>query len=471
MWVRVLLASVVVLALALVAAGTAYVTHYSDRALPRTTVAGQPVAGLSPAELASTLQQRFDGVSVTLQPSTGPARQARLAELGYSLDVDATVAAAMVTNRTWSSYVSALARPRDVAAVVRADPERLQQVADSLVEEAGKVGSAARVTRAKDKESFVVVPAVIGQAVVMSALSDDVERAAHRLRSGVADVQLRDAEPEVTTAEARTLADRANEMVAKDVVVSDGADDHAASAAQKASWITVPANAASPGPPAVRAAKVRAWIESLAEESARTARDGLRNVSSTGRVLAVVTAARDGRVVTNAQEVADGVVAAMTSATDYEGEFRYRTIPASWTERRVAVGAEHLAYPAAEGEKWIDVNLSRHTMTAYVGGRAVKGPVAMVNGAPATPTVVGTFHIYYKNPLMTMRGPNADGTRYEVPDVPWSSFFHAGYALHGAPWRSTFGYAASHGCVNLPVDVAKWVYDWAPVGTPVVTHT
>ena len=35
---------------------------------------------------------------------------------------------------------------------------------------------------------------------------------------------------------------------------------------------------------------------------------------------------------------------------------------------------------------------------------------------------------------------------------------------------SSFGYSASHGCVNLPVPVAKWVYDFAPIGTPVVTR-
>ena len=76
----------------------------------------------------------------------------------------------------------------------------------------------------------------------------------------------------------------------------------------------------------------------------------------------------------------------------------------------------------------------------------------------------------WKNPMMTMRGQNADGTSYETPDVPWSSFFNGGEALHGAYWRKTFGYAASHGCVNLPIPTAKWVYDWAPIGTPVVTH-
>ncbi len=94
----------------------------------------------------------------------------------------------------------------------------------------------------------------------------------------------------------------------------------------------------------------------------------------------------------------------------------------------------------------------------------------MVDGAPKTPTVVGTFRVYHKNPLMTMRGFNDDGTRYETPNVPSSSFFHRGYALHGAPWRSSYGYSASHGCINLPVDVARWVYGWATIGTPVVSH-
>ena len=109
-------------------------------------------------------------------------------------------------------------------------------------------------------------------------------------------------------------------------------------------------------------------------------------------------------------------------------------------------------------------------MSAYVGASRVYGPIKMVDGSPELPTVLGTFEVYLKRPLMTMRGSNADGTSYETPDVPWTSFFHRGYALHGAPWRSSFGYSASHGCVNLPVDVAKWVYDFAPVGTPVTVH-
>ena len=138
------------------------------------------------------------------------------------------------------------------------------------------------------------------------------------------------------------------------------------------------------------------------------------------------------------------------------------------TAQKVAVGSP--VYSAAPGEKWIDVNLSNHTITAYEGATVVRGPIAMVNGAKATPTVVGTFHIYSKVRTQTMRGDNADGTRYETPNVPWVSYFYSGYALHGAPWRSSFGYTGSHGCINLPVPVAEWVFAWAPVGTTVVAH-
>ena len=199
-------------------------------------------------------------------------------------------------------------------------------------------------------------------------------------------------------------------------------------------------------------------------------RAGLRNVTQSGDVKTVVTKARDGKEVSNADALATAAVAALSGGKAYEGTFDYKTTKATWKERTIADGAERLAYPAAPGEKWIDVNLSRHTMTAYVGAKAVYGPISMVDGQDEKPTVRGTFKVYYKRELMTMRGNNADGTRYETPNVPWSTFFHEGFALHGAPWRSSFGYSASHGCVNLPVGVAKWVYDFAPIGTPVVSH-
>ena len=68
---------------------------------------------------------------------------------------------------------------------------------------------------------------------------------------------------------------------------------------------------------------------------------------------------------------------------------------------------------------------------------------------------------------------NADGTKYETEGVPWVTYFTGSYAMHGAPWRSSFGwsgYGGSHGCVNMPVDAAKFIYDWTDMGDTVVVH-
>ena len=58
--------------------------------------------------------------------------------------------------------------------------------------------------------------------------------------------------------------------------------------------------------------------------------------------------------------------------------------------------------------------------------------------------------------------------------MPNSVFFHGGYAIHGNYWRpaSYFGNInSSHGCIGINVDDAAWIYDWAPIGTSIITHT
>jgi hypothetical protein len=47
---------------------------------------------------------------------------------------------------------------------------------------------------------------------------------------------------------------------------------------------------------------------------------------------------------------------------------------------------------------------------------------------------------------------------YSVADVPWTLYFHKGYALHGAYWHDSFGSRRSHGCINLSPADAKRVY-------------
>lgn len=124
-------------------------------------------------------------------------------------------------------------------------------------------------------------------------------------------------------------------------------------------------------------------------------------------------------------------------------------------------------------DKMIEVNVSTKQLYAYEKGQIVKTyPISA--GAPKTPTPIGQFKIFSKFAVQDMKGFNADGSKYFQPNVRWISYFlPGGFGIHGNYWRpsSWFGNInSSHGCVSLPNDQAKWIYDFAPVGTTVITH-
>ncbi|MGC9397301.1 MAG: LysM peptidoglycan-binding domain-containing protein [Anaerolineae bacterium] len=135
-----------------------------------------------------------------------------------------------------------------------------------------------------------------------------------------------------------------------------------------------------------------------------------------------------------------------------------------------APGTTPVAAPApvpghgVSGEKWIDVNLSTQTIVAYQGQTAVYS-ARVSTGLWGTPTVVGTYAIYAKYVSAPMSGPG-----YYLPNVPHIMYFYKGYGIHGAYWHNNFGTPMSHGCVNLSLADAEWFYNWAPMGTKVVTH-
>ena len=113
---------------------------------------------------------------------------------------------------------------------------------------------------------------------------------------------------------------------------------------------------------------------------------------------------------------------------------------------------------------WIEVDLSGQRLVAWNGSTPVKS-VTVSTGKSRTPTRIGTYTIQSKYRSAAMRGRN-----YYVPDVPYTMYYSGGYAMHGAYWHNRFGTPVSHGCINLPVRQARWLYSWAPVGTKVVVH-
>jgi len=115
-------------------------------------------------------------------------------------------------------------------------------------------------------------------------------------------------------------------------------------------------------------------------------------------------------------------------------------------------------------QRWIEINLTTQRLIAWEGNRSVYG-ILVSTGRDETPTFPGVFTIQQKRPVDRMVGED-----YDVPDVPFVMYYHSGYAIHGAYWHHNFGTQMSHGCTNVAVDHAEWLFNWASIGTPVVIH-
>lgn len=118
--------------------------------------------------------------------------------------------------------------------------------------------------------------------------------------------------------------------------------------------------------------------------------------------------------------------------------------------------------------KWVHVDLKAQTLVAYEGDTPRYATLVSSGkeDSDETRTHPGLFRISYKALHDRMHGDD-----YYLEDVPYVMPFHRNEALHGTFWHSAFGSTASHGCVNLSLRDAEWLFSWAPPNLPAGWHT
>jgi lipoprotein-anchoring transpeptidase ErfK/SrfK len=116
-------------------------------------------------------------------------------------------------------------------------------------------------------------------------------------------------------------------------------------------------------------------------------------------------------------------------------------------------GGYKLRYPNAG--KHVEFDWSRQVLVLARDGKPDRIYHAS-SGKPSTPTVFGTFRFYRR-----LFGTNAKGMVHSV-------FFHGGYAIHG--YHSVPDYAASHGCIRVPIPNAYSIYSWIDLGDTIFVY-
>lgn len=97
------------------------------------------------------------------------------------------------------------------------------------------------------------------------------------------------------------------------------------------------------------------------------------------------------------------------------------------------------------------VDINRQTMTVSDGGRVLyHWKVSTGRKGFATPG--GTYRPQRLYKMWYSR-------KYDNSPMPYSVFYHGGYAVHGTGYVKQLGRPASHGCVRLATPNAKRFYD------------
>ena len=135
-----------------------------------------------------------------------------------------------------------------------------------------------------------------------------------------------------------------------------------------------------------------------------------------------------------------------------------------WIERRYIRPVDINTAPpdGVTNGRWIEVNLYNQTLSVYDNDQLVFATLIASGMAPFY-TRPGLFQIQTKKLTENMTTSDLSDYYY-LEDVPWTMYFDEARALHGAYWRTLFGYPQSHGCVNLSPGDAHWLFDWAHVG-------
>lgn len=123
------------------------------------------------------------------------------------------------------------------------------------------------------------------------------------------------------------------------------------------------------------------------------------------------------------------------------------------------------------GSSYVEIDLTNQHLYLFQKGNVVL-ETDFVSGNMSKPgciTPPGVFGITYKTKNAVLRGAD-----YETPVNYWMPF-NGNVGMHDATWRSTFGgdiylTSGSHGCVNLPLDMAAAIYEYMSTGFPIICY-
>lgn len=413
---------------------------------PGTTVAGIPVGFMTPGAAADAVDTHIASTEVTL---TGDGDGAVLtgSDLGASIDATALTETAFAERPMWNlgSWMGEPVPGEITFDSTQATSALRDAVPGSYVDpiDAGVVFDPATL-------AYTVTPAEAGTGIDLSGLTEAFTAA---VATGATALEFSgapaDAPAAVSDDDAAAMAASMNTLLGSVGFYIGEERTVPVTPDVAASWLSV---VDEDGQLSISAdpAAIQATVDGLAGVVDRAPVTETNIVDSAGTVLRQEQVGATGRTVGDTSGVAEDFAQQLEAGN---GAF--------------ALTVTETPFEVVSLARRIEIDLGSQRAMLFENGNVVQS-WAVSTGLPGTLTPTGNFKVFAHTRMQDMGCyPNAP---YCTEDVPWITWFTTNIGFHGTYWHNNYGQRMSHGCVNLPIDLAKYVYDWSPVGLEVQVY-
>ena len=451
-WIRIYVASILVLGLAIVYFGG---VHYFKRRFLPNTVINYTNAGFSTIdELDKKLQEPLRDYSLEVVAREGERHiiRARDVDLHYKLDKSIDTILATQEVYKWPMYLFKK-NTYKVPVTVEMDNYKLDYVLSNyncLTESSFKEARDAYIASYSNAEGYVIEKEYDGTRL-------DVDKAKETIKSSLTALKIiDDLDADGLYDFAKIKEDDAHLLSAQDILNKHAATviNYVGGAVLNGERISQWIGIDNEGNLILDEGGIRAFVDELAEK-----------YDTLGKTRVFKTT--DGREV-------EILAKKYGWQVDKEGEFqaiKASILAGEQVDREPLFSSRAVSLEGNDfGNTYVEIDLGNQKLYYYVDGQLTLSS-DIVSGAlwGGRKTPAGLYKVNYKARNVVLRGPDyAAPVRYWMP-------FNGGIGMHDANWRSSFGggiykSGGSHGCINMPSSSAKALYDIINKDCPVICY-
>ncbi len=432
-----------------------FFAYFSNHALPNSKLGNQDISFWSRTKIEDYTSSRAASYSVSIR-DTDEVSAIDLDKIGVSINPAETTSSIFSTQNNSLFSMLKLTSDKQYDFSNNINESKLDDFLKSQ-KAAFKLDSQNATITIKNGE-VIILPEVVKEEAGFSSPRLKIQKSLLWAEPLTLEVKKKVIEPEITASKLRPLKNHIQDIINTKLSLKLDGITISTTKEQKGSWLTIEADSADTAAVYVDPVKVEGYLDGVIRPYIKPARPRVVVNNSDGGTTVLVHGA-DGVSVKGKANVVSEISNKLSSKQDSVVD-----VPIAYANRKTITAKD---YP-----KWIQIDLTNRAMHVYEHEKLIRS-FQVSAGAPTTPTVVGQYNIYTKVRTQTMRGLNTDGSSYIVPNVEYINYFYEGYAIHGNYWAqpTDFGHVnTSHGCVGITNGEAKWLYDWASVGTPIISH-